>query len=61
MHNLDCSQIEDRDEEEITDWYDEDELKRQWKEGETMDVTLEKRKWMKVYGKWRLCRKYRSS
>ena len=29
--NWDCSQIEDRDEEEVMEWHEEDELKEQWR------------------------------
>ena len=40
----DCSQIEDRYEGEIFDWYEEDQWKGQWEEDEKMEEFLEQKR-----------------
>ena len=49
--NWHCSQIEDRDEEEIMEWHEEDQLRERWEEDEKIEEILNKKEWTEVYGK----------
>ena len=42
--NWDCSQIEDREEEEDVDWHEGDQVEEQWDEDEKLEEILERRK-----------------
>ena len=43
-HNWDCWQIEDREEEDVLDWQEEDQMELQWDEDEKLEEILERRR-----------------
>ena len=44
MQNWDCSQIEDREEEEVVDWQEEDQMEEQCDEDDKLEEILERRR-----------------